>query len=201
MRREDDISPYLKRPLRSLDEVLRQPAAVEHGLHLRTHDPECFLPVWENAEGDFSEAYLAWEERNTGQYLPAAPGNLRDLVDRLDPSTRTAVTIGVFDGVHLGHQAVIDEVWSPHRVNVEFRALAPVARYARGTFSADLDLSGSLARNMTPVLDVLDGEGSLQTSRIAIEGFPLLERLSDALRFPDLGHPTLERVGTNGWWR
>jgi hypothetical protein len=24
MRREDDISPYLKRPLRSLDEVLRQ---------------------------------------------------------------------------------------------------------------------------------------------------------------------------------
>jgi riboflavin kinase/FMN adenylyltransferase len=32
---------------------------------------------------------------------------LRDLVDRLDPSLHTAVTIGVFDGVHLGHQHVL----------------------------------------------------------------------------------------------
>lgn len=39
-------------------------------LRLRVHSPEEFFPVWDSNDGDFSEAYLAWEEHNTGQYLP-----------------------------------------------------------------------------------------------------------------------------------
>ena len=74
------------------------------------------------------------------------------------------------------------------------RTLAPVARYARGTFSADLDLSGALALDMTPVLGVLDGGGSLLTSRIEIEDFPLLDRLSEALRIRELSNPTLSAI-------
>lgn len=49
---------------------------------LRAHDPESFFPVWKNSVGDFDEAYLAWEERNTGQYLPTQPANLTDLRNR-----------------------------------------------------------------------------------------------------------------------
>ena len=71
------------------------------------------------------------------------------------------------------------------------RTLAPVARYAQGTFSSDLALSGALTRDLAPVLDVLEGDGSLLTSRIAIEGFPLLERLASLVPVPELGHPTL----------
>ncbi|MDZ7779480.1 MAG: AsmA-like C-terminal region-containing protein [Gemmatimonadota bacterium] len=77
---------------------------------------------------------------------------------------------------------------------VTVRSLAPVARYARGTFSADLDLSGVLTQDMAPVLDALDGAGSLLTSRIEIEDFPLLERLSQALRVSELAHPTFNAV-------
>ncbi|MBW3630996.1 MAG: hypothetical protein KY464_17115 [Gemmatimonadetes bacterium] len=51
-------------------------------LRLRAHDPESFFPVWENSEGDFSEAYLAWEEMNNGQYLDVPASNLKDLRDR-----------------------------------------------------------------------------------------------------------------------
>ncbi|MGE0160333.1 MAG: AsmA-like C-terminal region-containing protein [Gemmatimonadales bacterium] len=77
---------------------------------------------------------------------------------------------------------------------VTVRSLAPVARYARGTFSADLDLSGALGEDMSPALDVLDGAGSLSTSRLAIEGMPLLQRLSDALRLSQLASPTVSAI-------
>ena len=74
------------------------------------------------------------------------------------------------------------------------RTLAPVARYARGTFSAALDVNGALTPDMTPILDALDGGGSLSTSRIEIEDFPMLERLSETLRIRELSDPTLSAI-------
>lgn len=74
------------------------------------------------------------------------------------------------------------------------RAFAPVARYAQGTFSSELGLSGALGRDMSPVLDVLDGEGSLSTSRVAIEGLPLLTRLAESLQLQRLSNPTVEAI-------
>ena len=74
------------------------------------------------------------------------------------------------------------------------RTFAPVARYARGTFSSALNLGGALGQDMAPVLDVLDGGGSLSTSRIAIEGFPMLDRLAETLRLQRLSNPTVEAV-------
>ncbi len=74
------------------------------------------------------------------------------------------------------------------------RALAPVARYAQGTFSSELSLAGALTEDMAPVLNVLDGSGSLLTSRIAVEGFPLLQRLEGLVPVPGLDHPTFNAV-------
>ncbi|MDX1492785.1 MAG: AsmA-like C-terminal region-containing protein, partial [Longimicrobiales bacterium] len=75
-----------------------------------------------------------------------------------------------------------------------FRTLAPVARYARGTFSTDLALSGAMGQDLSPDLTVLDGNGSFSTSPVAVEGFPLLQRLSERLEFPRLSNPTLDAV-------
>jgi len=74
------------------------------------------------------------------------------------------------------------------------RTLAPVARFAQGAFSANLDMSGALSRDMTPLFDVLNGNGSLLTSRVALDGFPLMQRLADVLKLPDLGSPTLNAI-------
>ena len=77
------------------------------------------------------------------------------------------------------------------------RMLAPVARYARGTFSSQLGLSGALGQNMAPDFEVLDGEGSLSTSRVAIEGFPMLDRLKETLQLERFSNPTVEAVRSN----
>lgn len=74
------------------------------------------------------------------------------------------------------------------------RALAPVARYARGTFSTALNVNGALGQDLAPALDALNGLGSLSTSRLAIEGFPMFERLAETLRLERLSHPTVDAL-------
>lgn len=72
--------------------------------------------------------------------------------------------------------------------------LAPVARYARGSFSTKLGLAGPLAQNMTPVFEVITGQGSFKTAGVAIEGFPALVKLADALRIEQLRNPTMRAL-------
>ena len=48
-------------------------------LHLKVHEPEAFFPVWDSVDGDFSEAFIAWEEPNNGQWPGAPDMPVRDL--------------------------------------------------------------------------------------------------------------------------
>jgi hypothetical protein len=75
-----------------------------------------------------------------------------------------------------------------------FRALAPVAQYARGRISTELRLSGALGNDMAPVLGALSGRGSLQAAGLALEGFPGLDRLADLLSTEALRNPALSEV-------
>jgi hypothetical protein len=74
------------------------------------------------------------------------------------------------------------------------RLLAPVARHARGTFSTDLGLTGTLSRDARPVFTTLRGRGALEPSRLRLVGFPLLARLSERLHIPALQGPALDPV-------
>jgi hypothetical protein len=75
-----------------------------------------------------------------------------------------------------------------------FRAVAPIAQFARGTFTTDLDLSGALGQNLSPDLAALEGDGDFATSPMIVEGFPLLERLSERLDLSRLSSPTVEAI-------
>lgn len=48
-------------------------------LRLKVHEPEAFFPVWDSVDGDFSEAFIAWEEPNNGQWPGAPDIPVRDL--------------------------------------------------------------------------------------------------------------------------
>ncbi|HEU4698544.1 MAG TPA: AsmA-like C-terminal region-containing protein [Gemmatimonadales bacterium] len=58
------------------------------------------------------------------------------------------------------------------------QAFAPVAKYAQGTFSTDMRLTGPLQENMLPVFAALTGQGTLQTSQLVLKDFPALEKLA-----------------------
>lgn len=77
---------------------------------------------------------------------------------------------------------------------VTVQQLAPIARYTRGSFSAQLGLAGPLAENMTPVFNVLTGQGSFETGGVAIEGFPALVKLADAIHVEQLRNPTMRAL-------
>ena len=76
------------------------------------------------------------------------------------------------------------------------RLLAPVAKYARGNFSTDLKMNGALGKDMMPLFDVLSGRGSLQTSQLALEDFPALEKVVDVTKLQFLDNPTLRSLRT-----
>ncbi|HSJ15383.1 MAG TPA: AsmA-like C-terminal region-containing protein, partial [Longimicrobiales bacterium] len=72
------------------------------------------------------------------------------------------------------------------------QAFAPVARYARGSVSTDLELRGALGADMMPVREVLSGMGSLRTMGVVLQDFPPLDRLADALHVDLLRDPGLK---------
>ena len=74
------------------------------------------------------------------------------------------------------------------------RMLAPVARYAQGSFSTDLKVNGALGKDMMPLYDALTGQGSLQTSRLMIQDFPALDKLAGVTKLDFLNDPTLQSL-------
>ena len=77
---------------------------------------------------------------------------------------------------------------------VTVQALAPVAKFARGTVSTDLHLTGPLGKNMLPLLTVLDGKGALHTSELLLQGLPLMGKVADALKADRLKSPTFDAI-------
>ena len=76
------------------------------------------------------------------------------------------------------------------------RMLAPVAKYAKGTFSTDLKLSGALGKDMMPVFPALTGQGSLQTSVLRIQDFPPLDGVANLTKLSLLDDPGLRAVSS-----
>lgn len=70
--------------------------------------------------------------------------------------------------------------------------LAPVAKYANGTASTDVHVSGALGQNMMPLFPSMSGAGTLETSELALRDFPALTKLAGVTKLDVLNNPTLK---------
>jgi hypothetical protein len=74
------------------------------------------------------------------------------------------------------------------------QALAPVAKYATGTVTTDVHVSGALGKNMMPVLPALSGNGTLAIAQLALHDFPMMQKIVDATKLQFLNNPTLQSI-------
>lgn len=72
--------------------------------------------------------------------------------------------------------------------------LAPIAKYATGEVTTDLNLTGGLGKNMMPLFQGLNGKGNLSTSQLLIKDFPPLEKAVDVTKLNFLNNPTLQAL-------
>ncbi len=132
---------------------------------------------------------LVADERLTlqGVTLDALGGRigLDGWYETLDPAQPTVAFDVAMDSVDIPRTAAALQT---------VRAFAPVAAYARGAFSADLSMTGALGPDLGMLLDQLDANGSLATSRVTIEGFPVLQRVAEVVSMPQLASPTVDAV-------
>ncbi|HEX6534134.1 MAG TPA: AsmA-like C-terminal region-containing protein [Gemmatimonadaceae bacterium] len=84
------------------------------------------------------------------------------------------------------------DIPSAFRAFTTVQALAPVARYASGSVTTDVHVSGALGKNMMPLFTGLTGAGTLLTSELALRDFPALEKAVDVTKLQFLNDPTLQ---------
>ncbi|NNE30697.1 MAG: hypothetical protein HKN16_13740, partial [Saprospiraceae bacterium] len=62
-----------------------------------------------------------------------------------------------------------------------FKLLAPIGEYIDGNFDSSMSFSGTLDKNLNPVIDDLTADGFLQTFNAILKSFPPLEKIGDQL--------------------
>ncbi len=72
--------------------------------------------------------------------------------------------------------------------------LAPVAKYATGQVTTDVNLTGGLGKNMMPIFSALTGKGTFQTSNVALQNFPGMEKIVDVTKLGILNNPTMQAL-------
>lgn len=69
--------------------------------------------------------------------------------------------------------------------------LAPIARWAQGSMSGTVALSGPLGKDMVPVFSALSGKGAIETGRLLMQGAPVLDKVASAFSLEQVRKPTI----------
>jgi hypothetical protein len=101
------------------------------------------------------------------------------------------VTQPVFD---VGLKMTRLDIPSAFQAFTTVQMLAPVAKYARGTVSTDVNLNGALGKNMMPLFDALSGKGTFQSQNVSLRDFPGMKKIVDVTNLAILNNPTMQAI-------
>jgi len=86
------------------------------------------------------------------------------------------------------------DIPSAFQALVSVQKLAPAAKYATGSVTTDMRVTGGLGKDMMPLFPTLAGGGTLATSKLGMRGFPVLKSIADKTRLQFLNDPTVESL-------
>jgi len=72
--------------------------------------------------------------------------------------------------------------------------MAPMAKYCAGNFSTSLNMVTDIDANMEPIYESLTGNGKVNTSKVIVRDFPVLLKISEALKMDKLKTQTFENI-------
>ena len=78
------------------------------------------------------------------------------------------------------------EIGEASKKFVTIKQLAPVAENVAGKFSTKFKLSGDLGQDMMPLFNTLSGEGVLTVLEGVIQDVPLMNRIAEEIKMPEL---------------
>src|SRR5690606_28148834 len=77
---------------------------------------------------------------------------------------------------------------------VTIEKLAPIAKFAKGKFSSNLNLKSDLTKGLEPVLNSLTGDGDFFTNLLTVSGFEPMKKLGESLNINKLADQTFKDV-------
>ncbi len=89
------------------------------------------------------------------------------------------------------------DIASTYKTMDMFRMIAPIAEKANGKFSTTFNLKGRLDEELNPVFSTLQGGGGLNTSKLEIEGLPIMEKISSLVGNDDMKSVVTNAVSLN----
>ncbi len=74
------------------------------------------------------------------------------------------------------------------------QSIAPVGQYTTGRFSTSMNYTSDLGPDMTPIVETMNGGGTLSTSSVVVDGFPAMKKLDEALKMNKFSKVTFQDI-------
>ena len=83
------------------------------------------------------------------------------------------------------------DIPSAFQALVTVQKLAPAAQFAKGNVTTDMRVNGALGKDMMPLFPNLNGAGTLETSQLGMQGFPVMKQIAEKTGLLFLNDPTV----------